>query len=378
MEHLHRVIIFALLGLFLAPPGQAQYVRAAVEKAHIIVIAENTGLAAETQTGEFWQEGFEGTQELLYRTLSLRAISYVMGSGPAELRIPLPATMIDDGIPRQGAGVGRGPIFDGRIGKKSLWILQQPAANGGFYASAVPSGSHEMMWRAPGHDFAPAYSGGSLAQTVLTNTEYTPSYSTMVAIADIFARNAAAAEGGPRRVFLTLLKHVAPKQSQVLGYGTGPPEAELALYMAWLAEQFPQSFPINNVRDRLDALAIRMHWGERELSTEFVDQFLAAPRGSFSAPLPVISGFENVMRLLPTIDAHFAGNLFAYTRHRRDERVRITQIAIQRFEQDRMLDVAMLECLSELWERPDLVPYADGRARIDLAPLISLARRLLD
>jgi hypothetical protein len=216
----------------------------------------------------------------------------------------------------------------------------------------------------------------------ITETAFDSSLPPMLRLADVFAKNANLG-GNAEQEFLGLLKDMTPVPSDVLGYGNNLTGDELRQYTAWVDNRFPVLYPLDSPAKRLNYLATRMWWGEfRQLGSQFVDLLIQTGQHAVKAPFPIIASTADTLRLMPHLDEGGRVSMIVALRDDKADKVEITRYALPLFHRDHHIDGALLEVLSQLWDRPDLNPQGSVGGKVglmdDLESRIQLAMHLLD
>lgn len=183
--------------------------------------------------------------------------------------------------------------------------------------------------------------------------------------------------------YLMLIQDVTPLQTMFFGLGNGKPDLkgkELEQAMYWLENRFGKLYKAMTNSERLNEYAVRMAWGQKEYEDEFVSLYLSDP-DALEVYFPKMFKIESVLLLAEKGDPDLARHCFLGLRFRKDLKEQITKIAVKRLGETHRLDAGILECLAEIWDRPDLSPFVTEGNMVkiadDLSKQIEEAKKLL-
>ncbi|MDQ2986962.1 MAG: hypothetical protein M3R13_09635 [Armatimonadota bacterium] len=333
------------------------------------VVAGHVIRSWDGEIGADWRFDTPNTRtDLRIRLVSFRVTRWLKGSGPGEIVIALPREESSEGDAPERA---RYEISENSIG---LWFLQTPQSTADFRYEMYRSwNGSDYMWTAPGAAYAPVDRTNPASYLRLTTGMAGTFSNPLVQLADLMARNSAV-DPGRKSAFVSWIEDLTPLEVKAVGYGRDIEGTELQHFRTWLDADLPTHFPSVSVENRLVQAAIRLFWGDASAEATFVTLYENNP-GRLLGRFPPISP-ESAVRLLDKLPIDQARMAFRELRTRNQDRLRITLAGLARFDESHPLDAAILESLSQLWNRPDLNPIENGTVATNLAERKRRAREL--
>lgn len=378
MKSLCRITLSAGFGLAIAS-AHAQYVPDVFKASDIVIVGEVTG-SFYSQDGYRYRSDTPDTREPIeICEAHIRVFGVIKGEPLSEISIALPKSQTWNGTPPDAYGYS----YDLRPGKKAIWFLQRSSTGNFTEYLKEQEPIVTYFWKAPGQMFSVSCRQGAHTSHIpIVETSFDSSLPPMLRLADVFARNANLG-GDAEQEFLELLKDITPMPSDVLRQGKNLTGDELRQYVSWLDNRFPALYPLDSPAKRLNYLATRMWWGEfRQLGSQFVDLLIQVGQHAVKAPFPIIASTADTLRLMPHLDDGGKISMIVALRDDKADKIEITRYALPFFHRDHHTDGALLEVLSQLWDRPDLNPQGPTQNGFglmdDLESRIQLALHLLD
>jgi hypothetical protein len=360
-----------LLSIFTA---NAQYVRSIFDASDIVIVGQ-VQWVADSEQGYFHTVGSTSRTAVAVREVRLRVLAVIKGTATSSVSIALPKSFTWYDEPMRP---GTPTVYDVRQNQKAIWFLRR-AVDGDFtedLRSLV--GAYPRMWKAPGLQLSVSELQGPHPSAIpVSRTEVSGHECPILKLADLFAANAAVGTA-EADFYLAYLADLTPEPLKTIGYGKDLAGAEVAEHMAWLINRFPVLFPEDVAWRRLSAMAVKMQWGQEELSAAFTDLYISAGPSALHGRFPQIARNQDAIRLISVVPSNLAGALIRGLKRDRADRSEITRRAVRRFGEDHYLDGNILEALWKLWDMPELSPFAgNGSLLDDLSAKIALARRLV-
>jgi hypothetical protein len=371
---MRRLAVSTFTLVFLTATATTQTLRPLLDRCTDVVVGEVQWVSDSEEGYNYRIDTPDVREPVSVCEVRVRVLSKVKGDAPAIISIALPKhTTWRDELEK--------PLyakFDVRVHTKAIWFLQA-SPNGNFTVELKsPDSIFTYMWKAPGLQYSVAELQGIHPSWIpITHTDAGEYSSTILRLADIFARNASL---GPTDAdtYLSLLADMTPVPVLTIGYGKDLTGTELAEHMVWLNKRFPLLFSQDAPWKRLSAMAVRMQWGQEELSESFTNLYISAGSAALHCRFPQIPRSQDAIRLIPYVPTDLAGSIIRGLKRDRADRIEITRRAVRRFGEDHYLDGNILEALWKLWDMPELSPFAGtGSLLDDLSAKIALARRLV-
>src|SRR5438105_13050584 len=115
---MNRTVFLGFAVLLSAVSSRAQYVRPTFTNSEIVVVARTTRTHPSAQ-GFSWRNDRPTEREPIeVLAIDLHVYSYIKGSGPTDITIALPKSLV-----RTAADDSGNRRFDGRTGKTNLWFI---------------------------------------------------------------------------------------------------------------------------------------------------------------------------------------------------------------------------------------------------------------
>lgn len=352
-------------------PSPAQYTRHMLDSSDVVVVGtissvsdSGTSQAVRVDTGDI-------VDKFPVVIAEVETVAVVKGLPSARFRIAFPKTLTYD----SERPTAKNHVFCIRQNQPFLFFLQANSDTGFYRTSRDRTTEYSTKWKASSADYAPIWLSG-------TSTQYWMSVraaeggSPIIKLANLLIASAIADETSRRASLMQAAQDISPLCFSMFGINKDVEGDELRECIAWRDSVLPVILGRSS-HGVLNSLAIQITWGRRDLSSQFATNFLNSKPTDLDAEFPQFLEAQDRIRLLRHPDPHVAaqqfGNVISYVSLKQE----IFAIGGPRFGESRDLDIAILYCLSQLYERPDISPYVENRkAKENLEREIALARRL--
>ncbi|MFN8140584.1 MAG: hypothetical protein U0R49_12380 [Fimbriimonadales bacterium] len=367
MKNIYAVAILAGV----CTSSDAQYTRQMLDVSDVAVVGTITALS----DGGVSQSVRIDTGDLIDTfpvvIAEVETISIVKGTVREKFRLALPANLTYDAE----RPTANNHVFCIRQNQPFLFFLQVNGESGFFRTVRDRTSAYSTKWKSSSADYAPVWLSGTATQywmSVRSGAGTAP----VVKLANLLISSALADATSRSASLLRLAQDISPLSSSMVGSYKDAEGTDLRECLEWRDSSLPALLGQTS-SGVLNTLAIQITWGRRELSAEFTTKFLSAKPADLEVSFPQFLETSDRLRLLrhpePIIAAQQFGNVILFEPLKRE----IAVIGIPRFGESRDLDIAILNCLSRLYERPDISPYDENKKpKENLENEITLARRL--
>lgn len=356
-----------LLVLFLSSASSARELLTRLLYADAAVVGE---VVAIEDAGKGWQILGGKEVEIDVSRVQLSVKTTLKGSLRETIALVVPAKSI--GI----------EVYDIKVGSKGIWYLRAKSDSGWFKHGAQRL-DDSITWRFAGiGEFAPAdpftIGSQSYIQLATTSVKVRAEDDAALKLCKLMLANALMKDDR-QYYYLSQLADLNPNYQKERGEidALAAPGEDQAGLQAWFSKSFISEYKPANLVEELNALAVRMHWGEK-LDSQFLGKLDLAGWDNLHVMFPQLQKWADILHVAERAPSFVARDFFIGNRRYKEQKLDILRVAKKRLGEDRNLDAGILEAISALYDRPDLSPFKDGKYKDDFAAEIERLRALIE
>lgn len=337
-------------------------IRTMINNADVIVVGRIEGIDSNVAMTTFRPDGSRDPTRHPLDQVRLTVEHYVRGSGPDQLLIPIFSFYMDESHSFLGP---RAAFGDTGL---TVWFLQKPADDEPFVYSISDGGTVDRA----GFEMAPiSFVGLYIVVRALNTSEFQSSEFPEVALADLFARNAAGFSGD-WALYLNMLRGLSPENISLRGSdGKKAGSKQKLALIKWFDEEYPKIIQPTNDVQRFNDICIRLLWNQRELEDEYVRLYKLLPKEAGKVGHPAVRKVQNLLYFAEFGDRPLALMAFSgLSRRGMADRKAVLRAAQKRVGEDSFLNGLILRCIGKLYGMKELWPIEGFTIAPDLTPFL--------
>lgn len=372
-----RLLIASTIGVLIACPAtsRSQASPLSIKESDFIVVADLVQVSpAGVGRNRIHGEQPDKDSHKVVK-LDLDIVYSLKGAATGRIQIVLP-----EGIVYKPGFASLSVVpYSAMPGERSIWFLRKRGANGFPNApSRAQDGQFMSLWIPEEGDLSTTFVFAQWCQWSCAKRYLGTGGSTFEKLCEIGALNllddsADTKYWGPS--LLWFLNPWSPRLSDEDRAYFAPYSREAEQFRD---RRFNQILTSATPEQKLKALGIQVEWGRSDLATKFVDALLKLDYAALGWLFPSKLPCDELIRLLSHRDIKVVETAISSLRVFPLAKEKFTKVAITRFGETRELDIAILDVLSNLWDRKDLSPRdEEGQYKTDLSLEIYMAKKLV-